>query len=254
MNKQEIRQKKIRQILDEEEKIKIKDLAKKLNVTPETLRKDLAKLESENLIIKEHGYARKQSITVESNVELKTKENNANKKAVALEAFKRIQPGQTVYLDSGSTILTALSALQNRKDITIVTNSILVAYHCCNMDLNIIMAGGLLLNIGRRTYGHFATELIDKLMIDLCIMGTDGFTEKSNGFTTISADELGFKRHILNQSTHKIIICDSSKVNNHKEVAPYSFCRYNEFDELITNKLTTEQYELVKSIKKVTQV
>lgn len=71
------------------------------------------------------------------------------KKIVALEAFSRIENGMTVYLDSGSTILTAISALRNKSDITIVTNSILVAYECANMNLNIIMAGGLLFNIGK---------------------------------------------------------------------------------------------------------
>lgn len=159
-----------------------------------------------------------------------------------------------VYLDSGSTILTALSALRNKVDITIVTNSILVAYECANMGLNIIMAGGLLFNIGKRTYGHFATDLIDHLHIDLAIMGTDPFTKKSHGFTTISADELGFKRHVMNQSIQKIMVCDSSKVNNAQNIAPYSFCKFNEFDELITNTLTNEQYEVVKNIQKVTQV
>ncbi len=252
--KSDLRGKNILQIINKVEKIKVIDLAKQLNVTPETIRKDLNDLASENLIIREHGYAYKPSITVESNVELKTRENNENKKKVTLEAFKRIESGQTVFLDSGSTILTALDALQNRKDITIVTNSILIAYHCCDMDLNIILAGGLLFNIGRRTYGHFATEIIDQLNIDLCIMGTDSFIEKSHGFTSFSVDELGFKRHILNQSTKKIAVCDSSKVNNLKNVAPYSFCKFNEFDELITNKLTPSQYEVVKNMKKVTQV
>ena len=176
------------------------------------------------------------------------------KKIVALEAFIRIENGMTVYLDSGSTILTAISALRNKSDITIVTNSILVAYECANMNLNIIMAGGLLFNIGKRTYGHFATEIIDHLNIDLAIMGTDAFTEKSHGFTTISADELGFKRHVMNQSEKKIMISDASKVNNKADIAPYAFCKFNEFDEFITNHLTPEQYDVVKTVKKVTQV
>ena len=180
--------------------------------------------------------------------------NKEMKKIVALEAFSRIENGMIVYLDSGSTILTAISALRNKSDITIVTNSILVAYECANMNLNIIMAGGLLFNIGKRTYGHFATEIIDHLSIDLAIMGTDAFTEKSHGFTTISADELGFKRHVMNQSAKKIMISDASKVNNKADIAPYAFCKFNEFDEFITNHLTAEQYDVVKTVKKVTQV
>mgnify|MGYP000009409620 FL=1 len=252
--KKEERQLQIRQILEEKEKIKVTELAKLLSVTPETLRKDLDELQERKILVREHGYAKIQSSSVETFVELKAQKNKEMKKIVALEAFSRIENGMTVYLDSGSTILTAISALRNKSDITIVTNSILVAYECANMNLNIIMAGGLLFNIGKRTYGHFATEIIDHLNIDLAIMGTDAFTEKSHGFTTISADELGFKRHVMNQSAKKIMISDASKINNKADIAPYAFCKFNEFDEFITNHLTPEQYDVVKTVKKVTQV
>ena len=248
--KKEERQLQIRQILEEKEKIKVAELAKLLSVTPETLRKDLDELQERKILVREHGYAKIQSSSVETFVELKAQKNKEMKKIVALEAFSRIENGMTVYLDSGSTILTAISALRNKSDITIVTNSILVAYECANMNLNIIMAGGLLFNIGKRTYGHFATEIIDHLNIDLAIMGTDAFTEKSHGFT----DELGFKRHVMNQSAKKIMISDASKVNNKADIAPYAFCKFNEFDEFITNHLTPEQYDVVKTVKKVTQV
>ena len=251
--KKEERQLQIRQILEEKEKIKVAELAKLLSVTPETLRKDLDELQERKILVREHGYAKIQSSSVETFVELKAQKNKEMKKIVALEAFSRIENGMIVYLDSGSTILTAISALRNKSDITIVTNSILVAYECANMNLNIIMAG-LLFNIGKRTYGHFATEIIDHLNIDLAIMGTDAFTEKSHGFTTISADELGFKRHVMNQSAKKIMISDASKVNNKADIAPYAFCKFNEFDEFITNHLTPEQYDVVKTVKKVTQV
>ena len=68
------------------------------------------------------------------------------------------------------------------------------------------------------------------------------------------ADELGFKRHVMNQSAKKIMISDASKVNNKADIAPYAFCKFNEFDEFITNHLTPEQYDVVKTVKKVTQV
>ena len=65
------------------------------------------------IVIKEHGYAKIQSSSVETFVELKAQKNKEMKKIVALEAFNRIENGMTVYLDSGSTILTAISALRN---------------------------------------------------------------------------------------------------------------------------------------------
>lgn len=49
------------------------------------------------------------------------------------------------------------------------------------------------------------------------------------------------------------MISDASKVNNKADIAPYAFCKFNEFDEFITNHLTPEQYDVVKTVKKVTQ-
>lgn len=252
--RKEERKLKIQQIVNERNTIKISQLAKELNITPETLRKDLNELEAQSLLIREHGYARSQSMYVETPISLKSNENKEMKKSITLEAFKRIQDGQIVYLDAGSTILSALSAIQNKKDITIVTNSLLVAYECANMNKNIIMAGGFIFNRGLRTYGHFATELIDHLQIDIAIMGTDTISQKNHGFTTISADELGFKRHVMNQSHYLVMICDASKINNQQILTPYSFCRFHEFDELITNPLSKEQYDIVKDVKKIVQV
>lgn len=252
--KKKIRHEQIKTIVAQEGRIKIIDLAKQLNVTPETLRKDLNELEAQSFLIREHGYARSLNETVETPIELKTETNNELKKAVTLEAFKRINDGDIVFLDSSSTILTAISALQNKKNITVVTNSIIVAYRCASMQLKVIMAGGLIFNNGLRSYGFFTTEVIDHLQIDIAIMGTDAFNEKNNGFTTINADELGIKRHILNQSRKLILVCDSTKVNNHDSFSPYRFCSFNEFDEIITNKLTKDQYDLIKGMKKVTQV
>ena len=60
--------------------------------------------------------------------------------------------------------------------------------------------------------------------------------------------------HVMNQSAKKIMISDASKVNNKADIAPYAFCKFNEFDEFITNHLTPEQYDVVKTVKKVTQV
>ena len=73
--KKEERQLQIRQILEEKEKLKVKELAKLLSVTPETLRKDLSELQERKILVREHGYAKIQSSSVETFVELKAQEN-----------------------------------------------------------------------------------------------------------------------------------------------------------------------------------
>lgn len=87
--KKEERQLQIRQILEEKEKIKVTELAKLLSVTPETLRKDLSELQERKIVIKEHGYAKIQSSSVETFVELKAQKKQGNEKSCG---SRSIQP------------------------------------------------------------------------------------------------------------------------------------------------------------------
>ena len=80
--KKEERQLQIRQILEGKEKIKVTELAKLLSVTPETLRKDLDELQERKILVREHGYAKIQSSSVETFVELKAQKNKEMKKIV----------------------------------------------------------------------------------------------------------------------------------------------------------------------------
>ena len=81
-------------------------------------------------------------------------------------------------------------------------------------------------------------------------MGTDGILD-SNGFTTMNSNELSLKRHVMNQTKKLIAVCDGSKFYTS---APYIFCKFKEFDMLITNKLTDEQRKMVQDIKEVVEV
>lgn len=249
--KKEARQTQIRQILSEEGKIKVLDLAHRLHVTPETLRTDLNELEQQSLLVREHGYARINNSLNEIPVLIRGMENSKNKKRITARAFKEIKDGQVVYLDSGSTLLCGTDAIANKKDLTIVTNSLPLAQQCSTMDHNIFFLGGMILKAGLRTYGSFATDMIDHVQIDVAIMGTDGIAD-ADGFTTNSAVEVGVRRHIMNQSKKLIAVCDASKFEKR---SPFKFCSFKEFDMLITNgPLTPEQKEQVKDIQEIIEV
>ncbi|MGM9912470.1 DeoR/GlpR family DNA-binding transcription regulator [Floccifex sp.] len=244
------RQVKIRNILLKENRIKISELAKLLDITPETLRNDLNELEDQNIVIREHGYARLDNSLSELPVYLRWQENQKDKKMIVYRAFQELEDGQVVYLDSGSTILLGIPYISMKKDLTIISNSLPLALECAKMNLNIIFAGGSVLNEGLRCYGHFAEEIINHMHIDVAILGTDGILG-SNGFTTNTIHEIGFKRHIINQSKKIITVCDQSKF---EKEAPFKYCSFNETDLLITNQITNEQYQRVKDIKNIIQV
>lgn len=90
--KKELRQSKIRQILLEESRVRVIDLAKRLGVTPETLRNDISEMEAQSLLIREHGYARIQNPMQETPLLFRNQENAEAKKTSRHSCFER-DPG-----------------------------------------------------------------------------------------------------------------------------------------------------------------
>lgn len=248
--KKELRQAKIRQLLLEESRIRVVDLAKRLGVTPETLRNDISEMESQSLLIREHGYARIQNPMQETPLLFRNQENVEAKTRVGIRALNEIQDGSVVFLDAGSTVLLGIPALQGKKSLTIVTNSLPLAQQCAAFNFEIIFAGGMIYNAGLRAYGTFAIDVIDHIHIDLAIMGTDGF-KNCEGFTSTNINELGFKRHVMNQTEKLVMVTDRSKFY---DKAPFSFCKFREFDVLVTNTVPNEDLVPVQDIKKIIQV
>ena len=239
----------IRQILMIENRAKIIDLAKRLHVTPETLRTDMNELESQNIIVREHGYARIVTSLTETPLTMRQNENIDLKKQIMARAIQEIQDGSVVFLDAGSTVLLGVPFLASKKDLTIITNSIPLANQCIQMNLEVLFVGGLIFNNGLRTHGHFCNDMIDKIHIDLAIIGTDGLLN-ANGLTSIPESDIETKRHIINQSKTIIGVCDSTKFN---QDARYEYCKFYEIDVLITNKLTAEQLKQIQGVKRIIQ-
>lgn len=248
--KKDERQVQIRNILLKENRIKITDLAKQLHITPETLRSDLNEMEKQNIVVREHGYARMDNSLGELPVYLRSQEHPKEKKNIVFRAFQEIKDGQVVYLDSGSTIILGIQYIQMKKDLTIVTNSLPLALECAKMNLKIIFAGGDVLNEGLRCYGFFAEQIVNRINIDIAILGSDGIVN-CDGFTTNNVHEVGFKRHIINRSKKIITVCDRFKFQRE---APFIYCKFSEIDQLITNELTPQEYEKVKEIPSVIQI
>ena len=247
MSKKEERYLQIRSLLLQNQRMKTVELAKCLGVTPETLRKDLDVLHKQGLLVREHGFVRLYTMSLETPVGIRQLDHVEEKRMIAYYAFKQIQDGQVVYLDSSSTVILGLDNLLLKKDITVVTNSLIIAQKCMQYDCDVLMAGGRIIKSGMRTYDHFALELIDSLQIDVAIVGTEGLKD-AKGITT-SYSELGFKKRVVEQSKKVIVVCDSSKF---KESSSYMYCSFEQVDMLVTTNL--ENRDGLQGIKEIVEV
>lgn len=244
--KKDERQFKIRQLLQERPKIKISDLADYFQTSSETIRKDIIELEDSKIIKKEHGYALLLEEPDEMPISLRNQEYIDEKRQIMKKACTFIKEGMVVYLDAGSTCQAGIPFLQSIQNITIVTNSIFVAYKCARLDMHVILIGGNISNNAYRSYGSLASETIDYIHIDVAILGTKGIKD-NDGFTTYE-NEYGLKRHIIQQSEKIIVVADQSKFNTQPE---YTYCKFKEVDIFISNVLTKEEKSQTQVIPEI---
>lgn len=249
-NKKERRIGQILEILKQEERMRIAELAACLHVTPETLRSDLSGLADARLVVKEHGYVRLVQALEERPLALRSTEHMSWKLAASVAALSRVRDGEVIFLDAGTTVIQGLEALRSKKDLTVATNSLPLASTLAAMNIKTIMVGGMVYNPGERTYGMFACSAIEHIQFDAIYLGSDGILG-SHGFTTVHETELEVKRSLLNQTRKVIIVCDRSKFSTR---ASYMFCSFREVDLLVTNQLAPHEREMVSEIKEVLEV
>lgn len=237
----------IREILFSTEKESVKELAEKMNVTPETIRSDLDGLEEQGLIVREHGYARAAKNIIEIPFEMRKAENYALKRTIAFRAISEIQDGMMVFLDSGSTIFAGLEILKSKKDLTIVTNALHVAEACLEMNFKVILIGGLMNPAGKRADGYFAEKMLDGLHMDLAILSSDGI-ENLGGIGVFYPEEFGTKTKVVERSDRSIAVIDRTKFSR---TSAYKAVDFKDIDLVITNTLNDEQRKQLEGLVEV---
>lgn len=124
-------------------RVYVNELADKFQVSQETIRRDLNKLEDYRLIKKIHGGAVSSQFKFEHEFNERAKIAEAEKRAIAEKAATLLQPGDTVFVDFGSTTLEFARQLATIDQLTVITNSPLIANVCLENDsIDVVLIGG----------------------------------------------------------------------------------------------------------------
>lgn len=225
----------------------VKELAELLQVTTETIRKDLNYMDAQGLIIKNHGGAEVKNTYYQLPLDIKMSEHVYEKQLIAQKALEYIQDNTVIFLDPGSTTLYLAKYLRLRKGLTIITNSLAIASMVSETNHKLIIAGGLLQKQGKAAIGGFTNQIIDAVHIDIAFMGCDGFLD-SLGPATFSHEEMEVKQHVLHKAKKKILICDSSKF---RKSSSYTFAHWADYDVLITDTITEQEKSMVSDVKEL---
>jgi len=237
------RRQKIFELIREDGHAKVLKLSKIFKVTEVTIRQDLEKLEEEGLIIREHGGAYLKDIGINvRNIELLSKEHMSDKEAIAQKAIEFINDGDTIILDSGSTVSEIAKLLAGYKNLTVITNALNIALILgADPEINLILTGGEFKAPTLSLTGQKAADSLEGLHVDKLFLATAGITLKS-GLTYPSISDIVVKRAMIESANTVYLVADSSKIG---KSAFASLGALSLIDYLITDsKIKEEDIEL----------
>lgn len=217
--------------------LSVRDLANEFSVTYETIRKDLTFLESEGLLSKSHGGATLKENAIEYPFQTRLEENSGYKQAIAKKAIELIPTNSSIIVATGSTTLELAKLLFTRSDLKIFTDSLPVANLLLKSKNQSFLFGGELREKSSSVFGGWTAGLIKQIHVDMCFLGTDGFSNLP-GPTSPSSSDTYLDRIIIEQSDKAYILGDSTKFTRK---STFKICDWTDISALITNKEVTDE-------------
>jgi DeoR/GlpR family transcriptional regulator of sugar metabolism len=216
--------------------VRVSELATLLGVSDMTIRRDLDLLSGQGLLDKVHGGATAGSLplsTDEPGFEAKWGRQQAEKEAIAQAAAGYVRPGMAIGLSAGTTTWTLAQQLREHPDLTIVTNSMLVAqvFHRGSGPRQTVILTGGVRTPSDALVGPVAVSALHQLHLDLVFLGVHGMTERA-GFSTPNLLEADVNRALVAASNRLVVVTDHSKWG---QVGLSSIARLDEADVLVTD-------------------
>ena len=211
------RQSLILELLEQEGKVEVQDLAARFATSKETIRRDLKEMESTGILKRMHGgaviVAEKHSEGYELPLMARGVQKYDEKQRICREAAKLLEDGDTIFLDNSSTTMNLLRYVPKDIKITILTNSIQVMLEAGKLNNNniiVISVGGMFNVKNYAIVGELSKSFAQNFFPDKAIMSCRGIDEKS-GMTEAGILELELKRDMLTRSKQFILLADYSK-------------------------------------------
>lgn len=234
----EERRREIQEYVVARKKATVAELCEHFSVSSATVRNDLRDLEQCGLLVRTHGGAMvKEQARFELDAKAKEVRHLEEKRAIAALALDRVEDGDTIVLDTGSTTQELAVLLGARKDLTVLTNDLAIALMLEEHPTAIVhILGGTVRKRFHCTVGMRAELAIEGLTVDKAFMGANAFSiEKGASTPDLQLAEL--KRRMLSIARKVFLLVDSSKIGKDSFAG---FAAPDSIDCLITDELDVE--------------
>lgn len=192
--------------------VKVVDVAKRLDVTTVTVRKDLKMMEEKGLLYRTHGSATSVNPhAIDRTEKEKEKIQTKEKELIGLFASGLIKEGDSIIINSGSTVCALAEQIKPVGRLTVVTPSIRVTSILSEVDgVNVTQLGGVFRRSSMSVIGSYAFRFLENITCSKLFLGVDGI-DADFGVTTSNIEEAELNRAMINVALKVIVLCDSSK-------------------------------------------
>lgn len=190
--------------------LKVDQLAQQFNTSEVTIRKDLAELEENGLLLRRYGGA--VPLPSELLIETNEQEVSKRKKLIAIAAAELIKDHHRIILDSGSTTAALIPELSDKQGLVVMTNSLSIAASLRELENEpvLLMTGGTWDPHSEAFQGKVAEEVLKSYDFDQLFIGADGI-DVERGTTTFN-ELFGLSRVMADVSREVIVMVESNKV------------------------------------------
>ncbi|HKO81757.1 MAG TPA: DeoR/GlpR family DNA-binding transcription regulator [Chitinophagaceae bacterium] len=201
-----------------------------INVSEDTIRRDLQELSGEGKLIKVHGGALSRSF---SQVHMPSNGvySQHQKKTIAQKAISLISDGMFVLTGGGTTIVEMARLLPAHLKATFVSGSIAaILEYMDHPNIEVILIGDRVSKNSKITVGSEAISKIRQLKADICFLGTNAI-DLQNGVTDNDWEVVQLKKAMIESSSKVVCLAIAEKINSFQ---PIQICPLNKIDILIT--------------------
>ena len=223
----------IKEQLMERKSVTITDLANRLNVTKETIRRDLRLMEEQGELIRTHGGAYildgvQNDIDISMRQVIKTEE----KAIIAEKCSEHIQSGDSIFLD-GSTTCWFVAKRLVKQNLTVLTTSLQIAtILSTSPSINLIVIGGTFSPNSMSFLGDNACRALQNYFVDKAFISCRSASIE-NGITDVSENDAAIHRLVTHRSNRTYLVLDHSKVDH----TSFAFtCHFNDIDAVICDR------------------
>lgn len=200
-------------LLNETEYATVEYLAKKMNISPSSIRRDLKNLEDRGLVSRSYGGVKLTKVNGKHvPFSLRSQENSLEKKQIAKAALSLVNAKDVIFLDGSSSAYFMADLLPSVNGLTVITNNIDAMSCFSGYDIKAYCTGGVISAENKSVLvGGYTEDFLRKIKADVLIFSVQGIDRDGN-FYDCYAEEVAVRNIMLANARRKILLLDSSKL------------------------------------------